>query len=292
MKIQYMREYVSVVENHNFTRAAEQCYIAQPSLSKHMMDIEKELGGQLLVRTKHKVEATELGMEVYEGFRNILNRYDSLLETVERVKSGLHGVLRMGVLYYSFESYINDIEHTFNEQYPDIELSILSYQPPQLQKALERDEIDLAITLVYDDDPMPGYEKRVFQWEGLTAAMDVTHPLAQRDCVTLADLSGETIILMKDEPDYNVYIQKLLSSNGIVPGQYCFASQVDTTFQEIRRKNGITLFPRQMDYLQKRGIAFVTVADEAARMGMAVVYKSGIKNPLTDFAGRIIWQMY
>ena len=105
MKIQYMREYVSVVENHNFTRAAEQCYIAQPSLSKHMMDIEKELGGQLLVRTKHRVEATELGMEVYEGFRNILNRYDSLLETVERVKSGLHGVLRMGVLYHSFESY-------------------------------------------------------------------------------------------------------------------------------------------------------------------------------------------
>ena len=52
------------------------------------------------------------------------------------------------------------------------------------------------------------------------------------------------------------------------------------------------MFPRQMDYLQKRGIAFVTVADEAARMGMAVVYKSGIKNPLTDFADRIICQMF
>ena len=97
MKIQYMREYVSVVENHNFTRAAEHCYIAQPSLSKHMMDIEKEPGCQLLVRTKHRVEATELGLIVYEGFRKIINQYDSVLETVERVKSGLHGVLRISL---------------------------------------------------------------------------------------------------------------------------------------------------------------------------------------------------
>ena len=198
----------------------------------------------------------------------------------------------MGVLYFSFERYINDIEMYLEEHCPGIELELVSFQPPQLEKALEHGEVDIAVTLSYDDAPIAGYDKRIFAREGLSAAVSTEHPLAERESISLTDLSGETIVLMRDEPDYNAAVMKLLAANGVEPAAYCYASQVDTTFQEIRKRNGITLFPVQMDYLKKRGVSFVDVEDAGEKIRMAVIFKDSGQTALARTAADAICEMY
>ena len=95
MRIQYMRELIAIKEQGNYSRAAKSLYVTQPVLSRHIADMEKELGVKLLNRNKHTVELTEVGMKVYLRFQRIVQNYDVLLQDVANFKTGITGTLRL-----------------------------------------------------------------------------------------------------------------------------------------------------------------------------------------------------
>ncbi|AHF11321.1 helix-turn-helix domain-containing protein [Dehalobacter restrictus] len=73
MKISYMHEFIALAENLNYSHTAEELFISQPALSRHITAIETDIGIQLLKRTKHSVELTPMGMIVVSEFKKLLN---------------------------------------------------------------------------------------------------------------------------------------------------------------------------------------------------------------------------
>lgn len=120
MKTEHMRELLAIREQGNFSRAARSLFMTQPALSRHIADMERELGVQLLRRDRHSVEFTEAGERACASFKRCLRAYDDLLRYVGESRSGMRGELRLGVLYYTFEADMGGAIMRFSDEYPNV----------------------------------------------------------------------------------------------------------------------------------------------------------------------------
>ena len=84
MKLSVMREFVRLAASRNYSRTAEELYIAQSALSRHMTALEKELNTQLINRTRNSFELTSMGEIALEGFQKILEDYEAMLDNMSR----------------------------------------------------------------------------------------------------------------------------------------------------------------------------------------------------------------
>ena len=109
MRIEHMRELIAIKKLGNYSKAAKSLFITQPALSRHIADMEKELGIKLLDRNKHNVELTEAGLKVYTQFQHIVQNYDLLLQDINGLKTGITGTLRLGMLYYTIKQDFSSI---------------------------------------------------------------------------------------------------------------------------------------------------------------------------------------
>ena len=122
MRIEYMREFVAIHDEGNFSRAARSLFMTQPALSRHMQELERELGVRLIDRDRHSVSLTEAGERAYKGFRQILRSYDRLTDDIAGYKAGLTGNLRIGMLYYTIRQDFGDTMERFTAEYPGVRL--------------------------------------------------------------------------------------------------------------------------------------------------------------------------
>ncbi len=85
MKIEKLYYFLSVAKHKNFTKAAQECHIAQPAVSKQMLSLEKELGFELFQRKNRRVELTEAGQEFYQSISCLVNEYESSIQRVRQM---------------------------------------------------------------------------------------------------------------------------------------------------------------------------------------------------------------
>lgn len=144
MKTEHMREFVELVKTKNYQRTAEKLYISQSSISKHVAQMEEELGANLMDRTNHNFELTQVGQFVFEQCEKLLGSYDSMVTTVNEIKTGMKGQLKIGIPYYAAERFFLPILMRMKE-YPNITIRTVSKQPDQIYTDLLEGKIDAGI---------------------------------------------------------------------------------------------------------------------------------------------------
>ena len=95
-----MAEYLKLCESMNFTRAARELHLSQSALSKHVSQIENEIGAALILRSTHDAVLTPKGELVRDRFARLLAYYDGLVRDVGEMQAGMTGRLRVGFIYY------------------------------------------------------------------------------------------------------------------------------------------------------------------------------------------------
>ncbi len=85
MKIEKLYYFLSVAKHKNFTKAAQECHIAQPAVSKQMLSLEKELGFELFQRKNRRVELTDAGQEFYQSISCLIEEYENSIKRVRQM---------------------------------------------------------------------------------------------------------------------------------------------------------------------------------------------------------------
>ena len=98
MNLDKIRMFISAAEHLNFTKAAKDMYISQPTLSRHISDLESSLGIELFKRTTRNVSLTPAGEQFLIEAQDIMRRYDSLMERVSGLGEGVSGTFSIGYL--------------------------------------------------------------------------------------------------------------------------------------------------------------------------------------------------
>lgn len=185
--------FLAVAEHLNFRRAAEELEIAQPSLSQQIRALEAELGFELFERNRRQVNLTKAGAEYLVGVRNGLAEFEAVARRSRAARDGLRGTLSIGTAGMLMIEHMPRIVRAFRSEFPDVDLTVTIMRNPDLLDALRRGRVELAFTSAIPPDPHVGDEPL---WRfSSRVVLPAGHPLAPRDTIDLADLSGETLIV-------------------------------------------------------------------------------------------------
>lgn len=196
MEMQQLRYVIAVARTANFSRAAEQCHVSQPSLSQQIQKLEEELGERIFDRMKRAVRLTPAGEAFLRRAVRILEEADAAKREATDAHELRCGTIAIGVLPTLAPYLLPEVIAQFTGKFPGIQILVHEDTTDQLLKLLHRYEIDLALASQPIEDAR--LEVRHLFSEELLLALPQGHPLTRKRAVGIADLMGESLIVMKE----------------------------------------------------------------------------------------------
>lgn len=220
MTMSQIKYFVTVAKCLSFTKAADQLFISQPALSKHIKKMEEELNIQLFVRTSNGIRLTPAGSALYMGMSDIYGNYMDLVEKAEKIQKGLDGSLRVGILDQTHVSdFLPQVYRFFKETYPNVDLIFSDGSFKALFSDMYAGNLDMIFTLQFT---VENKDSVIYQYVARSddyIVMSKYHPLAQKEHVTLDDVKDETFVVISEEdnPDSVPLILNICKEHGYVP---------------------------------------------------------------------------
>lgn len=147
MDLSQLRYFLSVADHRSFTRAAEELFVSQPTVSKQIALLEKELGVKLFVRNKNGIGLTYIGQILYPDFRDALALINTAIQKAAKTTEDVRGKINVGIGSMMDINYIMPgFFRAFSQVYPGIQLRITSHTFSELQKRLAGGELDVIFT--------------------------------------------------------------------------------------------------------------------------------------------------
>jgi DNA-binding transcriptional LysR family regulator len=186
MDLYQIKYFLAIAEMGGFTKAAEHLFVSQPSLSAGIKKLEQELGVTLFERGGRRAIPTPAGKHFLEKAKTILDQYQSAMRELKGFQA--KKTLKLGALRTIRITELSGLIGSFQAKYPNMSIELCDGNIEELRKWLEEGEIDLAVT-VLGNNIDPKTSLALFEQRRLLAVAK-THPLAQRETVSLAELDG------------------------------------------------------------------------------------------------------
>lgn len=195
MELRQLEYLVAVIEEANFTRAAERLHVAQPGVSAQIRRLERELGHALLDRSTRTVRPTEAGAAILPHARAALHAVTSVRVALDQLAGLLRGHVSVGTVATGGPIDLPDRLAAFHRDHPGIEITLTEDSSQHLIDNLTGGRLDLALIGLADTTP-EGLAIEVVTGQSLAAVMSDQHPLARRRTVKLTDLADEPLITL------------------------------------------------------------------------------------------------
>jgi len=241
MQMHQLRYVVAVARTGNFSRAAEQCHIAQPSLSQQIQKLEDELGERLFDRMKRAVKLTPHGTAFLLHAVRILEEVDAAQREATDAQNLLRGTVSVGVLPTIAPYLLPDVIAEFTKTFPGLKLVVQEDTTARLLEMSQAYELDFALTSlpIHDDR----FEVRELFSEELLLAVPISHRLARKRTVKSSDLEGERLIVMKEGHCLGDQVLNFCEGRGVSPNISFRSAQLETIQALVHAGVGISLVP-------------------------------------------------
>ena len=194
MTLTELKYIVAVARERHFGKAAEACFVSQPTLSVAVKKLEEELDVKLFERNANEISVTLLGEEIVRQAQSVLEQAACIKDIAKRGKDPLAGALRLGVIYTIAPYLLPDLVRQVISHLPQMPLILQENFTVKLLDMLRTGEIDCAI--LAEPFPDAGLATAPLYDEPFYAALPASHPLATKDSVTTDELKGETMLLL------------------------------------------------------------------------------------------------
>ena len=194
MTLTELKYIVAVAREKHFGKAAEACFVSQPTLSVAVKKLEEELEVKLFERGSGEIAVTPLGAEIIRQAQSVLEQAAEIREIAKRGKDPLGGPLTLGVIYTIGPYLLPELVRHNIERTPQMPLMLQENFTVRLLEMLRTGEIDCAI--LAEPFPDSGLAVAPLYDEPFMAALPAGHRLAQGDAVSSAQLRGEHMLLL------------------------------------------------------------------------------------------------
>jgi LysR family transcriptional regulator, hydrogen peroxide-inducible genes activator len=259
MEMHQLRYVVAVARAGNFSRAAEQCHVSQPSLSQQIQKLEEELGQRLFDRMKRMVKLTSHGEAFLPRAARILEEADAAKREAIDAQHLVRGTLTFGVLPTIAPYLLPAALAEFTGKFPGVEILVQEDTTARLLKLANGYEIDFALASEPIQDPR--FEVQQLFAEELLLALPPGHPLTRKRTLTATDLEGEQLIVMKEGHCLGDQVLSFCDRRNIRPGISFRSAQLETIQALVVSGLGISLIPamasknKRADRLAYRSLA-------------------------------------
>jgi len=194
MTLTELRYIVAVAREKHFGRAAEACFVSQPTLSVAIKKLEEELDVKLFERGAAEVSVTPLGEAIVRQAQSVIEQAAGIKEIAKRGKDPLNGPLRMGIIYTIGPYLLPDLVKQAIDRMPQMPLMLQENFTAKLLEMLRTGELDCAI--MAEPFPDAGLAVAPLYDEPFMVAVPARHPLAKRKRISAEELKKETMLLL------------------------------------------------------------------------------------------------
>lgn len=193
MELRVLNYFLAIAREENFTRAAQQLHITQPTLSRQIADLEQELGVKLFIRSNHNIILTEDGMILKRRAQEILSLADKTKRDFLQNDETLSGTISIGSGEFRSTEYLAKIISEFRKKYPNVKYEIYSGNANNIRDYIERGFLDLGLMSEPIDMRKYNFVNTPIkeQW-GVFVPID--SPLSAKESISPEDLIGMSIV--------------------------------------------------------------------------------------------------
>jgi DNA-binding transcriptional LysR family regulator len=214
MELRQLEYLVTVVEEANFTRAAERCHVAQPGVSAQVRQLERELGQALLDRSGRTVRPTEAGAAVLPYARAALDAVAGIRLAVDELSGLVRGHLGVGTVASVSAIDLPTVLAGFAHRHPGVEITLTEADSADLLDALAARRLDAAFIGLPGPAPA-GIEAEVVAEVPLVAVVAVADPLSAKESITLEALVRRPLITLPRGTGLRTVIDRACDSAGV-----------------------------------------------------------------------------
>lgn len=210
-----LQYFLAVAEEQSITRAAEYLHIAQPTLSKQMMELEASLGAQLLIRGRKKITLTEEGAYLRARAQEIVALMETTEASFQKREEFITGDVFIGCGEYRSIYPIMQMIQGIKQEYPEIKFHFFSGNADAITERLDKGLLDVGILLDPEASQRYEYQKLPFK-ETWGVLMRKDSPLARRECLDIGELPFLPL-LMPSQTSHSNRIANFFSDSMAAP---------------------------------------------------------------------------
>src|SRR5450432_781434 len=241
MNLRDLRYLVALAEHRHFGRAAEASFVSQPTLSTQIKKLEDELGVTLVERTPRKVLLTQVGKEIAQRAREVLNEVDQIRAIARRTLDPESGTVRLGIFPTLGPYLLPHVVPRIRERFPRLELLLVEEKTEVILKQLREGRLDAGIlALPIHDDQL--HAQFLFE-EPFLLAVPEGHAFARRKSLTVDDLSEQSLLLLEDGHCLRDQALQVCQLAGASEKSGFRATSLETLRQMVAANVGMTLLP-------------------------------------------------
>lgn len=194
MDIRVLRYFLTVVREENISRAAEALFITQPTLSRQLQELEKELNTKLFTRGKNKITLTDAGILLRRRAEEIIALADKTEREFLFKEENIGGTISIGCGETMAVKVLSEIITAFSKEYPQVQFEMYTGAADHVKDEIDRGILDIGLLMEPIEIEKYAYV-RLQQTERWGIILRADHPLCEKTAVTAADLLHIPLII-------------------------------------------------------------------------------------------------
>ncbi|MGL5335706.1 MAG: DNA-binding transcriptional regulator OxyR [Enterovibrio sp.] len=275
MNIRDLEYLVALSEHQHFRKAAEACFVSQPTLSGQIRKLENELGVLLLERSSRKLFFTDAGMQIVRQAQKVLLEIKLLQEIANQQGEVMAGQLNIGVIPTIGPYLLPHVVPLLKEKYPHLAVTVFEAQTNQLVQQLEEGKLDCVIWAAVRET---SHLREIALYnEPLLIALPETHRWAKKEHLKISDLKGESLLMLADGHCLRDQALGVCFTAGASEDKRFRATSLETIRSMISANIGLSLFPKLAvpKCRNRDGVVYIPTTQPEAMRQITLGYRPG-----------------
>jgi DNA-binding transcriptional LysR family regulator len=274
MELRHLRYFAAVVQWKGYREASRHLYVAQPSISQAVSDLESELGIKLFLRDGRAARLTPEGEAFYEEAIKTLAQAARSIATAQRAAKGEIGRLGIGFQGFSSCSFLPGLLRKYKALHPGVALRLVEDVPRGQDAAFDRGEIDIAFTRPPSADRSSAYESRLLFREPLVAALPRSRNVTTKR-VRISDLAGERFVVFQRTSSPEVFdtIVRVCNDNGFSPHLHHELNNMNSVLATVEAGEGVAIVPATARNMRADNISFFRLQPDEVRIDFVAAWQ-------------------
>lgn len=272
MNLRVLEYLTAVADTQHFGKAAEKCFVSQPTLSMQIKKLEDYLGVQLFERNNKSVHLTDIGRTIVEHARKLNFAADELKQIAKSAKNPNTGIIKMGVIPTIAPYLLPNIVPKITAQFPDLTLLLKELTTKELLTRIHSGELDLLVLALPINDTALIVQE--LYTEEFLLAVPKNHELANKKEVTIEQISDEPMLLLEEGHCLRDQALDVCHTNARFTRHHFEATSLETLRQMVSAGVGVTLMPEHARKECDKNIVYIPFKDPAPARKVGIVWRN------------------
>ena len=274
MNLRDLEYLIAVADERHFHRAAERCFVSQPTLSGQLKKLEQELGVLLIERTNRQVAMTEAGLAVVEQAHKVIAESRAIHDIAQGYKDPMAGDMHVGLIPTVAPYLLPVIMSDLNKAFPDMKFWLYEHQTHILLEKLQRAELDVLI-LALPIDSHDFIEQDLFR-EPFRLAIKNGEKLARQKSINLGDIARQEMLLLEEGHCLRGHVLDVCMVAGAMEQSQFHATSLETLRHMVGEGMGMTLIPElavPQKTTRRDAVQYIEFSDPKPNRRIGMLYR-------------------